>query len=122
MELSHFGIQYQLRISIKGQALANFIVECTGMNNNPEEPILKLEIWKIYVDGASSEKGSGGRIILISPQKHRLQSALQFEFEAFNNKAEHEAMIAGLQLAKEVGAQNIELYSDSQLVFNQIYR
>ncbi|XP_030497570.2 uncharacterized protein LOC115713228 [Cannabis sativa] len=50
----------------------------------------------------------------------QLQSALQFEFEASNNEVEHEAMIASLQLAKEVGTKNIELYSDSQLVVNQV--
>ncbi|KAM6542962.1 hypothetical protein CsatB_007409 [Cannabis sativa] len=120
MELSQFDIHYQPRISIKGRALVDFIVECTGINDDPEMPILKLEVWKIYVDRALNEKGSGAGINLISSQQLQLQSALQFEFEASNNEAEHEAMIAGLQLAKEVGAKNIELCSDSQVVVNQV--
>uniref|UniRef100_A0A803NHA7 Integrase catalytic domain-containing protein n=1 Tax=Cannabis sativa TaxID=3483 RepID=A0A803NHA7_CANSA len=51
------------RVSIKGYALADFIVECTGMTNNPKEPVPKLDIWKVYIDGASNEKGVGAEAL-----------------------------------------------------------
>lgn len=42
--------------------------------------------------------------------------ALKFSFEASKNKAEYEALIAGLKLAKEVGVDNLEIFLDLQLV------
>ncbi|XP_030495089.1 uncharacterized protein LOC115710876 [Cannabis sativa] len=47
-------------------------------------------------------------------------AALRFEFPASNNKAEYEALIAGLKLARSVGATRVEVFSDSQLVVNQV--
>lgn len=70
MELSQFNIHYQPQVSIKGQALINFIVECLGIDDLPKDPIPKLPTWKVYVDQASNEKGVEVRIIQISPQGH----------------------------------------------------
>uniref|UniRef100_A0A803NMP5 Integrase catalytic domain-containing protein n=1 Tax=Cannabis sativa TaxID=3483 RepID=A0A803NMP5_CANSA len=109
------------RGSIKGQALADFVIECSRVGDLPDEPVLELPTWKVYVDGASNEKGAGAGVILISPQRHQLQSALRFRFFTSNNEAEHEAMLVGLQLAKEVGAQHIEVHSNSQLLVNKIF-
>ena len=36
-----------------------------------------------------------------------------------NNEAEHEALIAGLHLARELQVCNVKIFSDSQLVVNQ---
>ena len=46
--------------------------------------------------------------------------ALRFDFPATNNEAEYEALIAGLQLARRLGAQRIHVRSDSQLVVCQV--
>lgn len=40
-------------------------------------------------------------------------------FKAINNEAEYEAVVIGLQLCSEVGARNVRVVSDSQLVINQ---
>ena len=45
---------------------------------------------------------------------------LRLQFPATNNEAEYEALIAGLCLAKEMGLQQLKVYSDSQLVVNQV--
>ena len=37
-----------------------------------------------------------------------------------NNEAEYEALVAGLDLAKAVGAARMVLYYDSQVVTNQV--
>ena len=42
------------------------------------------------------------------------------EFAATNNDAEYEAVIAGLELALEIGVGSLCLHSDSQLIVNQI--
>ena len=41
-------------------------------------------------------------------------------FKASNNEAEYEALIAGLNLARELGVKNMKIHSDSQLVVNQV--
>ena len=49
-----------------------------------------------------------------------MRYALKFGFKASNNKAEYEALIVGLNLAKEMKIESLEIYSDSQLVVCQI--
>ena len=46
--------------------------------------------------------------------------ALRFGFQASNNKAKYEALIARLKLAKEMKVESLEIYSDSQLIVCQV--
>ena len=45
---------------------------------------------------------------------------VRLDFLTTNNEAENEALIAGLDLAKDAGAANMVIYCDSQVVTNQI--
>ncbi|GJU17855.1 reverse transcriptase domain-containing protein [Tanacetum coccineum] len=47
-------------------------------------------------------------------------AAKRFQFTAFNNKAEYEALIAGLQIAVQMGVLNVHVIVDSKLVVNQV--
>ena len=58
--------------------------------------------------------------MLISPEGHKIHCALRFGFKVSNNKAQYEALIVGLCLAKELQVSSIQIYSDSQLVVNQV--
>ena len=42
-----------------------------------------------------------------------LEYSLKFDFKATNNEAQYKALVIGLQLAKEVGAQALNVRSDS---------
>ncbi|GJS76645.1 reverse transcriptase domain-containing protein [Tanacetum coccineum] len=46
--------------------------------------------------------------------------ALRFRFNATNNEAEYEALIAGLRIARQMGVQNLQANVDSKLVANQV--
>ncbi|CAL2276958.1 unnamed protein product [Prunus armeniaca] len=81
---------------------------------------LTQPLWTLYVDGSSNAQGCGAGLILISPDEVVLEYALRFKFHASNNKAEYEALLAGLRLAKEMGARQIQIFSDSQLVVHQV--
>ena len=74
----------------------------------------------MFVDGASSAIGAGAGIIIITPEGIRLEQSFRLGFKTSNNEAEYEALIAGLKNALDLGARDVEVYSDSQLVINQV--
>ena len=79
-----------------------------------------LSIWRLFVDGAANDHGSGAGLILTSPDGINVEYALRFEFQASNNEAEYEAVIVGLNLAHSMEADQLEVCNDSQLVVKQI--
>lgn len=116
MELAEYDIEYKPRTSIKAQALADFLAE--GISIEEDHPL--THGWILYVDGSSSKEGSGAGLLIINPNEEELEYALRFDFEATNNEAEYEVLIAGLSLARKLGAQQIIARSDSQLIVFQI--
>ena len=76
--------------------------------------------WKLSVDGASNAQGSRAGLILTSLEGIDIEYALRFGFHTSNNEAEYEAVIAGLNLAHSLEVDQLEVYSDSQLVVRQI--
>jgi ribonuclease HI len=68
----------------------------------------------------SSMNGVGAGVALRGPKGEVLHYALHLLFPVINNTVEYEAMIAGLRITKEVGAREVNLFSDSQLVVRQI--
>ncbi|XP_062099856.1 uncharacterized protein LOC133805709 [Humulus lupulus] len=76
----------------------------------------------MFVDGSSNENGGGAGLILVSSKGHRVHSALRFGFDASNNEAEYEDLIFGLRASLELKAEGLKIFSDSQLVVNQILR
>ncbi|XP_074337129.1 uncharacterized protein LOC141674302 [Apium graveolens] len=120
IELSQFYIEYKPRTSIKAQLLSDFVAECQfrAKHSNPDED--QLRSWLLYVDGSSTTSSGGAGIIFISPEGFKIQQALKFEFQATNNVAEYEALIAGLKLPASLEVDIIDIFGDSQLVAKQI--
>ena len=59
-------------------------------------------------------------MILTSLDEIDVEYALRFSFQASNNEAEYEAVIAGLNLTHSMKVDQLEVSSDSQLVVKQI--
>lgn len=76
--------------------------------------------WKVFVDNASSASGAGAGIVVITSKGIKLKHSFRLGFKAFNNEAEYEALIAGLKTALDLGARNVEVYSNSRLFVNQV--
>ncbi|GJZ89819.1 reverse transcriptase domain-containing protein [Tanacetum coccineum] len=123
IELGEYAIHYRPRVSVKGQILADFIVE------RPEKDSLDTlieaeeelpEPWILFTDGSSCTDGSGAGLILTNLEGMEFTYALRFRFDATNNEAEYEALIAGLRIAEQMGVKNLQANVDSRLVANQV--
>ncbi|KAM1832337.1 hypothetical protein ACFX13_022299 [Malus domestica] len=131
--LGEFDISYQPKPAEKGQAVANFIADFTyhvDIVSTPKEVVslpseaYKREptapAWSLYVDGSSNQQGCGAGLVLTTPDKVAMEYALRFKFKVSNNEAEYEALLAGLRLAKHLRVKQIDIFSNSQLVVNQV--
>ncbi|GKC58832.1 reverse transcriptase domain-containing protein [Tanacetum coccineum] len=119
--LGEHNITYRPRTSVKGQILADFLVEKpdeapldTSMVETPQEPLT------LFTDGSSCVDGSGAGLILTSLEGTEFTYLLRFQFTASNNEAEYEALIAGLRITAQMGVRNVHVSVDSKLVANQV--
>lgn len=76
--------------------------------------------WKVFVDGASSAIRAGARIVITMSEGIRLGHSFRLGFKASNNEDGYEALLAGLKAVHNLGAWEMEVYSDSRLVVNQV--
>ena len=107
------------------QVLADFIIECTLSDNNPEDevndkikqattfkPDLTLT-WVLHIDKACNAQGSGTDLILINFEGVITEYALRFNFKALNNQVEYEALLAGLKIIKELDIDSLKIFTNS---------
>ncbi|GJX98208.1 reverse transcriptase domain-containing protein [Tanacetum coccineum] len=108
--LGEHNITYRPRTSVKGQILADFLIEKPD-ENLPETPATDIsqEPWTLFTDGSSCIDGSGAWLILTRPEGMEFTYALRFQFTASNNEAEYEALIAGLRIAAQMGVCNVRV-------------
>ena len=96
--------------------MADFIAEFTIPENTGNQE----DLWTINTDGSSTQKGGGAGVVITSPEKDDLKYGVQLKFPITNNEAEYEALWTGLRIARALGAENIVLKSNSQLVIGQV--
>ena len=126
--LGAYNVKYMPWTAIKGQILANFMAEFTEGTMEKEEKALGVMVTsaivvlpqEVYIDGASNRKGAWTVIVLITLKKLIMEKLLRLSFLATNNEAEYEALLAGVAMAKQLGKDVVELYSDSRLVVGQV--
>ncbi|GKD74288.1 reverse transcriptase domain-containing protein [Tanacetum coccineum] len=128
VELGAYNITYEPRNAIKGQVLADFLLEAPV--GTPTEEFFRLpagvqnkddvEKWTLFTDGASNSKGSGAGLVLISPSGVEFTYALRLNFTSTNNEAEYEALLAGLRMARKMKVEDIDVKVNSKLVASQI--
>ncbi|XP_014522255.1 uncharacterized protein LOC106778781 [Vigna radiata var. radiata] len=105
VELSEFWLKYEPRGSVRGQHLADFAVDLL-----PEEGEF---CWKLSVDGSSNRRGGGVRVVLEGPNGILIEQSLVFQFKVSNNQAEYEALLAGMELARDLAVGRLECQTDS---------
>ncbi|GJS40778.1 reverse transcriptase domain-containing protein [Tanacetum coccineum] len=123
IELGEYAIHYKLKVSVKGHILAYFIVE-RPKEDSPDTPMEEEEElpepWILFTDGSSCTGRSGAGLILTNPEGMEFTYALRFRFDATNNEAKYEALIAGLRITEQMGVKNLQANVDSRLVANQV--
>jgi hypothetical protein len=120
IELSEFDIDYRPRTAIKAQALADFIAEFTSKDDEPTKDVEQTSKWTANIDGSSTKNAGGIGIILKSPEGDIIKQAVRLQYSTTNNEAEYEALLTGLKMAKILGATELDVLSDSQLVVGQV--
>ena len=133
MILGAFNIKYMLRTSIKGQVLADLVVEFAEC---PEEvemgsktlgerlvgvaSVQGLPTWELYVDEAANHRGSGVGLVLVSPEKVTIEKSLRLNFSVTNNEAKYEALLRGMMMVQKMGGKAVRVFSNSKLVVRQV--
>lgn len=76
----------------------------------------------IHTDGASrgnpGEAGLG--VLIVDEAGQKLAEISEYLGQTTNNVAEYKALIRGLEEAKKLGATEVDVYTDSQLMARQI--
>ncbi|CAN6558617.1 unnamed protein product [Malus baccata var. baccata] len=77
--------------------------------------------WKLYFDGSYTQNASGAEIVIVNPQwvYHYYSLLLHYQGNT-NNRAAYEALIIGLEILMDLGAVEVEVFGDSELVINQL--
>ncbi|XP_070055374.1 uncharacterized protein [Nicotiana tomentosiformis] len=120
IKLSEYDIMYQSRTAIKSQVLADFVAEFSTKIVPEVEKELQiftgsnLGTWTLFTNGSSNIKGASLGIVLIPPSGESIRQAIKC-YPITNNEAEYEAVITGLELARELSIEKIVIKSDSQL-------
>nr|GEV88256.1 hypothetical protein [Tanacetum cinerariifolium] len=105
-EAGDYDIQSRPRISIKGQILADLIVEWP----NDDSLAIPMEVgeelpepWTLFTDESSYIDGFGAGLILTNPEGTEFTYPMIFKFDATNNEAEYKALIACLIIVEKMG-------------------
>ena len=75
LALSEFDLRYESAKAVKGQAVADFVVQHYGEELN----MVDLVPWTLFFDGSSYGNGSGIGVVLISPRGQILSSHFQLK-------------------------------------------
>ncbi|XP_071700156.1 uncharacterized protein [Rutidosis leptorrhynchoides] len=124
VELGEHKITFSSRNAVKGQILTDYLaelpadVEVSAEHQDMPAPILTP--WELYTDGACNAVGVGAGVILTGPSDEEHTYALRFNFVVTNNKAEYEALLAGMRIAHKLNVKILHAYVDSKLVCSQV--
>jgi hypothetical protein len=95
--LIEYDLAYEPLKSIKGQVVADFIVEHSIDQNSDESyNFMSIHPWKLFFDGSACREGQGVGIVLISPRGAIFEQSVRLEYFCTNNQVEYEAIMLGL--------------------------
>jgi len=78
------------------------------------------QAWDMFFDGACSKETAGARVVLVSPKQESTHMSFKLTFQVTNNIAEYEAVILGLNVAKDIGIRDIKVFGYADLIIQQV--
>jgi len=102
IELSEYGLLFEGMGLVRPQVLVDFVAELAPSDD--EDVKEGSGGWILSVDGAPNVQGSGAGIILEGSDGVLVEHSLKSAFQASNNQAEYEALLAGMRLAIDMGS------------------
>ena len=133
MLLFEFNIVFVVRNVIKGQAIADYLVD--QQLNDPEflkslfldENVMVLEPelcdvepwrWELYFDEAANSIRNEVEAVLVSLKGQQIPVSVKLNFNYTNNFTKYKVWIVGLQVAFEFDAYNLSVFGDSLLIIS----
>ena len=121
--LGAFDIKYMPRTFVKGQVLVDLVAEFADPSleevtktrdmDGKSVGTISLQVlasWKVYVDGAANQRGSGVGVVLVSPESITIEKLLRLGFSATNNEAEYEALLEGMSMVQKLGGKAVNMF------------
>ena len=97
--------------------VVDFIAEFTLMEGEGAEVVPQ---WSVYTDGSLNRQAGGAGVVLCTLEGDKIECMIRLNFPTTNNEAEYEALVAGLDLARVAGVENMVVYYDSQVITSQV--
>ena len=97
--------------------MADFIAEYTQPKDKGAEG---QKLWSIHTDRSSNQHSGGVGVVILTSEGDKIECMIRLDYPTTNNEAEYEALVAGLDLAKAAGAENMIIHCDSQAITSQI--
>jgi hypothetical protein len=119
--LIEYDLAYESLKSMKGQVVADFIVEHRIDDTHElDTSYITITPWTMYFDGSVCNEGQEIGIVLVSPRNASFDFSSRLKTCCTNNQAEYEALLFGLELLSYMGVKHARVLGDSQLVVQQI--
>ena len=97
--------------------MTDFIAEYTQLEGKGVEGFGQ---WSIHTDGSSNRHAEGAGVVMRTPEGDKIECMIRLDFPTTNDEAEYEALVAGLDLVKAAGTENMIVHCDSQVITSQI--
>jgi ribonuclease HI len=119
--LIEYDLAYEPLKSMKGQVVADFIVEHRIDDTHKVDiSYLTFTPWTLYFDGSVCNEGQGIGIVHVSPSNASFDFFSRLGTYCTNNQAKYETLFFGLELLKYMGVKHVKAFGDSELVVQQV--
>jgi ribonuclease HI len=116
--LVEYELTYEPLQAMKGKVITDFIADHS--TDTGDTSLVEICPWMIFFDGSVCARGCEVGFVIISPGGVMQEMAIQLESKCTNNRAEYEALAAGLEALLGMGVKHDMAYGDSQLVVQQV--
>jgi ribonuclease HI len=117
--LVEYDLAYEPLRSMKGQLVADFIVN-HAVDVDHSVSLVQLKPWGLYFDGSVCSKGLRTGRVVVSPSGVYIDLSIRLEFAWTNNQVEYNSLLHGLEFLRELGARDVDVFGDSNLIVQQV--